>query len=167
MKKKIKVLMFLGTMCLVLVIMQPLSAFNQANVMKKPIKPLKFAVDVYIRAISVEQCLCENDLSRNFNALAPKKVAVILYNEHTRSVKVETTLTYYNLANKKITIKRISDLPSKRTRWVTFINSYKLIKKSSRISAYIRIIDSRYSDKNTSNNKKSIKECPHMLNRKI
>ena len=122
-------------------------------------KEIKFPVDVSIVAISVEQCLCETELSRNLRVMAPKKIKVTLYNEHNKKVEVETTVTYYTYGNrKKTTTKRFFLAPSRSTGQI-FLATYSIIKQNPGITASVKVISKKLFDNKMSNNTKIAKEC--------
>ncbi len=161
MKKKMNGMMFLGMMFLVFALLQPVSAVSQVNIAKNKLKlkAMKFPVDVSIVAISVEQCLCDTELGRNLRVMVPKKIKVILYNEHSKRVEVETTVTYYTYGNKKKTTKKRFFLAPNQPTGQLFLTTYSIIKQSPGITASVKVISKKLFDKNMSNNIKTAKEC--------
>ncbi len=117
---------------------------------------LKLKTDVLIKGIDLSQCACENELTK-YNMIGSSKLWVILFNSKIK-VKVQLTVTYYNLSNKKFVITKTFIL-NPGTKWIKIFSSPTVIKRSTGVTAEVKILEKYIKDSNPNNNKMTIKRC--------
>lgn len=126
----------------------------------------KFNADLKVVAITNSPCLCEVDMKRYFDTIAPKNLTVYLHNDSTVSVDVKLTVKYFSLSrvpNSYNTIVRNFSMNGNQTRSeVIWANTYYDIIRAKNpifLEATAEITNTNITDTNLSNNTYKTDKC--------
>ena len=142
----------------------PQTTIPNATVQAKLVR--KFSADLKVVAITNSPCLCENDMKRYFDTIAPKNLTVYLHNDSTVSVDVKLTVKYFSLSrvpNSWNTIVRNFSMTANQSRSeVIWANTYyDIIRVDNPIflEASAEITNTNITDTNLTNNVYKTDKC--------
>jgi|GEM_PF-3007749 len=163
----LKRIVALTTIIMIIILVQP-SVFCQKHQYKIPDKidpsKLKLVTDLKITAIETGPCQCYQNLVQA-NAIFPTSISVHVMNAGKVNVATaELTVKYYHLSLSKWVTKKKTIGPLNATSYpsaqiITMVSTPKLIKKSTGITATVKITSTGVVDSDSSNNSRTIKDC--------
>lgn len=129
----------------------------------------RYPVDVGVVYINTLKCMCEADMEKYVDTMAPYTVQVGLENKSTvrLTVKLEVSwISRYRKMGRKFDIDPRSITLEPRSSHMETIwanNYYDLIKLPDGITAKVSVVSKRYMDINLRNNTKNINQCYYYM----
>lgn len=127
---------------------------------------LKFTADLKVVAITDSPCLCENDMMRYFDTIAPKNLTVYLHNDSTHTINVKLTVKYFSLSrvpNAYNTITRNFTMTANQSRseviWANTYYDIIRVKNPIFLEAKAEITNDNITDSNPANNVYKTDKC--------
>jgi hypothetical protein len=140
------------------------TTINNTMVQQKLVR--KFNADLKVVAIMNSPCLCENDMKRYFDTIAPKNLTVYLHNDSAVSINVKLTVKYFSLSrvpNSWNTIVRNFSMTANQARSeVIWANTYyDIIRAKNPVFLVARadITNTNITDTNLANNVYKTDKC--------
>jgi len=153
--------LLLATMITVALLVLTPTLFCQKYEIKK-VDPqiLYLQTDLKVTYIATGNCWCEQKLEE-VNAMLISAIEVGVFNDGKFDVDAELEVKYYDLRLSKWISKKITIAPFKggAGKILTVVTTQKLIRKSSGITAKIKITSTKVKDKNNLNNIMISKAC--------